>query len=437
MLTLTDLASALRSGALPLSSYLTELEAHYRATNPNIQAFISEANQFDLIRRAAVRLLRDYPDPEKRPPLFGIPVGIKDIIHVAGYRTRAGSLVPSDVLQGSEAECVRLLRQAGALILGKTATTEFAYLAPAPTRNPRSPNLAHPHTPGGSSSGSAAAVAAGLVPLALGTQTVGSLIRPAAYCGVPAFKPTYGRVSLAGVLALAPSFDHLGWFAQSVADLEMVAAVLCQAWPNVPSTNSSTARFALPPADYLAPASPAALAHFLKTVQQLEQAGWERVPTPELPPFEQVFAQNQSVLSFEAAQTHAHWFAQFADCYQPQTAALLSAGQAVSASDYQNARQACADFRANLAVLMHEQAIDVWLSPAALDVAPAGLTSTGSGLLNLPWSQAGCPVCCLPNGCDASGLPFGLQIIGGFGLDSQLLQTARQINALLQRHSGV
>ncbi len=142
-----------------------------------------------------------------RPPLFGIPIGIKDIFHVNGFSTHAGSRLPPKQLMGEEAKCVSDLKKAGALILGKTVTTEFAYFEPGPTMNPHNPN----HTPGGSSSGSAAAVAAGLCPLALGSQTIGSIIRPASFCGVVGYKPSYDRISRDGVIPVSPSLDHIGF----------------------------------------------------------------------------------------------------------------------------------------------------------------------------------------------------------------------------------
>ena len=190
---LPDLAAALRSGALPLADYLTEIEARVAAREPAVLALMAEPARWERLRAAAAELQARYPDPARRPPLYGVLVGVKDIFHVAGLPTTGGSRLPPQVLAGPEAESVARLTAAGALILGKTVSTEFAYFGPGPTRNPRSP-AGTPHTPGGSSSGSAAAVAAGLVPLALGTQTIGSIVRPASFCGVVGFKPTYERV---------------------------------------------------------------------------------------------------------------------------------------------------------------------------------------------------------------------------------------------------
>ena len=185
---------------------IDDVHARFEALEPSIQAFLPEDGRFERLRREARALCERHPDPAVRPPLFGCLAGVKDLFHVAGWPTRAGSRLPSDALRGEEADSVSRLKTAGALIVGKTVTTEFAHFAPGPTRNPRNPG----HTPGGSSSGSAAAVAAGLCDIALGSQTIGSIVRPAAFCGVVGLKPTYDRISARGVIPLAPSLDHVG-----------------------------------------------------------------------------------------------------------------------------------------------------------------------------------------------------------------------------------
>ncbi len=173
---------------------VSEAESQFEKRELLVKAFLPEEGRFDRLRQEAESLLARYPHIDDRPPLFGMLVGVKDIFHVDGFTTQAGSHLPSAVLQGAQARSVTLLQRAGALILGKTVTTEFAYFSPGPTRNPHNPE----HTPGGSSSGSAAAVAAGLCPLALGTQTIGSIIRPAAFCGVVGLKPGCDRISRDG-----------------------------------------------------------------------------------------------------------------------------------------------------------------------------------------------------------------------------------------------
>src|SRR5688572_1972244 len=226
---LAPLAEALRTGQCDLQDYLNKLEAQFEAENERILAFLPEEGRFQRLQREVQELETRYPDPESRPPLYGVPIGVKDIFHVDGFPTQAGSKLPAELLAGREARSVRQLKGAGALILGKTVTTEFAYFGPGPTRNPCNVE----HTPGGSSSGSAAAVASGLCPLALGTQTVGSIIRPAAFCGVIGFKPSRGRISTAGVIPLSPTLDHVGFFTQDVAGAELAASVLCEGWRHI------------------------------------------------------------------------------------------------------------------------------------------------------------------------------------------------------------
>src|SRR5829696_7702500 len=207
-----QLIEALRSNELTLPEYLSQVEAQFTGREPAILALLPEENRFARLKTEADTLALGYPDLVNRPPLFGAFVGVKDIFHVEGFTTQAGSALPSELFQGEEAESVTRLKDAGALIFGKTVTTEFAYFSAGPTRNPH--NVAH--TPGGSSSGSAAAVAAGFCQLALGTQTIGSIIRPASFCGVVGLKPTYERISRAGVIPLSPSLDHIGFFTPDI-----------------------------------------------------------------------------------------------------------------------------------------------------------------------------------------------------------------------------
>jgi Asp-tRNA(Asn)/Glu-tRNA(Gln) amidotransferase A subunit family amidase len=213
-----------------------------------------------------------HPDRARRPPLFGVALGVKDAFHVDGLPTRAGSRLPPEVLQGPEGPCVAALRQAGALVVGKTVTTEFTYFAPGPTRNPRNPK----HTPGGSSSGSAAAVAAGLVPLALGTQTIGSITRPAAFCGVVGFKASYGRISRDGVIPLAPSLDQVGFFTAGVDGAARVAPLLVREWRHAHPEGRPV--LGVPEGPYLESASPEGLAHFREVCRRLTaDAEWFRL----------------------------------------------------------------------------------------------------------------------------------------------------------------
>ncbi len=226
-----QLARAFRAGELSVTDYISQIESHFSLREPSVLAFIPEENRFERLRIEAEKLVSRYPDSNHRPSLFGTLVGVKDIFHTDGFVTQAGSQLPSDELQGSEAESVTRLKSAGALILGKTVTTEFAYFTPGLTRNPHNPE----HTPGGSSSGSAAAVGAELCPLALGTQTIGSIIRPAAFCGVVGVKPTYERTSREGVIPLSSALDHVGFFAPDISFAMLVAPFLYKDWDHTVS----------------------------------------------------------------------------------------------------------------------------------------------------------------------------------------------------------
>ncbi|MCF3965075.1 amidase family protein, partial [Streptomyces fuscigenes] len=325
--------------------------------------------------------------------------------------------LPPAALAGPEAVLVDRLRAAGALIAGKTVTAEFAVLAPGPTRNPR--NLAH--TPGGSSSGSAAAVAAGMVPLAVGTQTVGSMIRPAAYCGVVGFKPTFGRIPVDGVIANAPSFDTVGVFAPDVAGVERGAAALCDTWDGQARRPPRAPVFGIPEGPYLRRADADALAAFDQQVLRLRTAGFEVRGVPVMGDFERVVAQLYVMNRYEVARTHAGWFAAHGALYRPETVTAIREGQAIGEAEYSRAVGERADFGARLADATASAGIDAWITPAATGPAPLGLGTTGSSVMCLPWSNAGWPSLTVPAATTPDGLPLGLQLVSPRGTDERLL----------------
>jgi Asp-tRNA(Asn)/Glu-tRNA(Gln) amidotransferase A subunit family amidase len=306
-------------------------------------------------------------------------------------------------------------------VLGKTVTTEFAYFEPGPTGNPH--NLAH--TPGGSSSGSAAAVAAGICPLALGSQTVGSVIRPAAFCGVVGFKPSYGRISTEGVIPFSVSADHVGLFAQDVEGMALVAGLLGAGWQ--PAEARGLPALGVPEGPFLAQAGPEALAAFEQQLAQLAAAGYTLRRVAAFGDLEALAARHRRLVAAEIAQVHHAWFAQYEQRYRPRTAALIREGQAVNAAELEEARASRSELRAALEQLMQREDVQVWLSPAATGPAPAGLDSTGDPAMNMPWTHAGLPALTLPAGQAANGLPLGLQCAAGFGADEQLLAWAEDI----------
>lgn len=400
---------------------LDRLEALFAEREPEVRAFLPEEGRFDRLRREAAAL-----DPEPRLPLFGLPVGVKDIIRVDGFPTRAGSRLPPEALAGTEAACVTALRKAGALILGKTVSAEFAYFAPGPTRNPWNPE----HTPGGSSSGSAAAVGAGLCPLALGTQTIGSVIRPAAFCGVVGFKPSAGRIPKDGVFPLAPSYDEVGFFTPDVATAALAAPVLCTGW--VAGKPERKPRLGVPEGPYLDRADPEGLAHFHSVCGRLAAAGYEIETVPVLRDFDEVLARHFRVFAGEAARVHQTWFDRFGGLYEPRTADLIRRGWTITEAELEEDRAGRERLLEELTAPMDRRGFDLWISPPARGAAPRGLDSTGDPVMNVPWTQAGMPVICLPAGWNEAGLPLGLQAAGVLGSDEELLAWAADLENTLR-----
>jgi Asp-tRNA(Asn)/Glu-tRNA(Gln) amidotransferase A subunit family amidase len=365
--------------------------------------------------RAAARAL-DAARPATGGALRGVPVGIKDIFHVAGMPTTAGSRPFAHSRPAVDATSVARLRAAGAIVLGKTHTTEFAFRDPGPTTNPWNPR----HTPGGSSSGSAAAVAARMVPAALGTQTVGSVLRPAAYCGVVGFKPTHGLVPADGVIPLAWSLDHVGVFARTVDDVALVLGVLTgRGLDPVPV---GAPRLALAP-ELLERATPEVAAHVRMLAERFAAAG-AKVAEVRLPAeFGGLAAAGQRVLEAEAAAYHREAFATHEKDYGRGIAEMIRVGLSHSAVDYVVANRARLAFREAVMPLL--AAHDALLSPTAPGTAPEGLAYTGDASLCAPWSSAGVPSVSLPSGVSAaSGLPLAVQLVQTAGAEARLLGVA-------------
>lgn len=380
--------------------------------DPLIRAFVPEPD-----RRA--RLGAAAPAPG---PLHGIPVGIKDIVRVDGLPTRAGSALDPAVLAGPQASVVTRLLAAGALVAGKTVTAEFAVFAPNETRNPHDPA----HTPGGSSSGSAAAVAAGMVPLAIGTQTIGSMIRPAAFCGVVGFKPTYGRIPIDGVIANAPTFDTLGVFAADVEGVALAAGVLCDGW-SVPDS-VGTPVLGVPDGPYLQHAE--TLAEFERSIEVLQRSGIVVRRIPAMADFAATAAVSRIINRYEVARSHAPWFPRFGSLYRAGTAAAIREGQRIAEPDYRSALARREEFAARIVADM--AGIDAWIAPSAPGPAPRSLETTGDPIMCLPWSHARMPAINLPAGRAGNGLPLGVQLVGRPGSDERLLGWARPVEAALR-----
>ena len=367
---------------------------------------------------------------ELRGPLHGVPVGVKDIFHVAGLPTRAGSRV-YQVIPTEDATTVARLRQAGAVILGKTHTTEFALADPAPTRNPWNPA----HTPGGSSSGSAAGVASGMMPAALGTQTAGSVLRPASFCGIVGFKPTWGRVSRHGILPLAWSLDHLGTLTRTVEDAALLLGVMAgpdgrdAACPDVPVPDYPGAlRDPRPPTIglvgdiYPERVSEDARQRLAATALRLELAGAEleklRLPAE----FAAALDAHHLIMTAEASGVHLAGVRERAGDYGPRLRLTVETGALIPAPAYLRAQQVRRAVRR--AVLPLFEHADCLLVPAAAGAAPAGLDSTGDPAFNAPWSLLGLPAISLPAGLDGEGLPLGVQLVAPPWQEARLLAVA-------------
>jgi Asp-tRNA(Asn)/Glu-tRNA(Gln) amidotransferase A subunit family amidase len=422
-----SLTQPFRNGDISVKELISSLQSLFDSREPDVLSFISEPNRFERLQKDAEELLSRYPDPADRPPLFGMTVGVKDIFHVDGFTTQAGSRLPSNELQGKEAVSVAQLKNAGALILGKTVTTEFAYFFPGPTRNPHNPE----HTPGGSSSGSAAAVGAGLCDLALGTQTIGSVIRPAAFCGVVGVKPTYERVSRDDVIPLSPTFDHIGFFTSEVETAKQVARVLIGDWRLETANRKPT--LGIPEGPYLACASDYALTCFNAICDSLTQAGYELRRVQVMDDYQEIRDRHDVVMSHDAANVHHEWFKKYEKLYSPKFTELIKRGQKITDDQFQNAFQARDEFRRQIIQTMNDNNIDLWICPPAIGPAPKGLDSTGDPVMCLPWTQIGFPAINIPTSKTEAGLPMGLQLVGKWKSDESLLAWADGIEKVVRK----
>lgn len=403
--------------------------ARVAARDGEIHALMTEPGRRARLGRKVERLTL-WPI-DMRGPLFGALVAVKDVFRVDGLPTTGGSRLPPEELAGPEAECVTRLRRVGALVLAKAVSTEFAFYAPGPTRNPRHPG----HTPGGSSSGSAAAVAAGYCPLALGTQTIGSITRPASFCGVVGYKPSFGRIPTDGLIPLAPTFDHVGVLAASVEWARRAAAVLCDDWRKGVAPERRPV-LGVPEGAYLERAGEAMMRHFEAVVARLAAAGWtvRRVPAfdGEHDAIEQIESRHLDILAAEVAEVHTTWVARHAALYHPTTLALIEAGRKVDRQALATARAGLPATRRAIEERMDGAGIDLWISPSAPGPAPEGLESTGDPVMNRPWTHAGLPTLALPSGNDAeTGLPLGIQLAARFGDDEELLAWGGELAAVL------
>lgn len=421
---LRALAARLRTCTLELYAYVDRELELVDASEDQLQALIPEPGRRDRLHEEVRDLLKRFPEMHGRPPLFGVLVGVKDIYRVDGLPTRCGAELPAELFEGAEASLVTLLRDAGALILGKTVTTEFAYFEPGPTRNPRNPL----HTPGGSSSGSAAAVAAGYCPLALGSQTIGSVVRPAAFCGVAGFKPTAGSLPMDGVVPYSRHLDHPGFFTPTAGDLDLVLDV----WLPAGAATAPASRWATVEGDYLDQADPEAQAAYRDQVLRLEKSGLSTAPYRLPASNEEVAGIVQTLAASGMWETHERWYGEHRSRYRPRTQAQIEAGRLISHDEVEHALRRREILRAEAETWATENGIGGWLAPAAPGPAPAGLSSTGHPSMNAFWTLLGLPVAAIRTSHEVDGLPLGLQVIGLSKSDHSTAQAAGEIELKLR-----
>lgn len=436
-LSASDAARAIRDGALSAEELVEACLQRIREADPAIEAwtYLDPEHARAQAREADARRARG----EVIGPLHGVPVAVKDIFDTADMPTEDGTVLHAGRTPARDAAAVAMLRADGAIVMGKTVTTECATFTPGKTRNPHNPA----HTPGGSSSGSAAAVAAGMVPLALGSQTNGSVIRPATFCGVFGFKPTHGLIPRSGVLKLSRTLDHVGVFARSIEDV----ALICESLVGYDAADPDTRPRARPAFQSIATQEPpfAPLLAFARTPlweradaelqeafgELVEHLG-ERVVDLDLPSITgEALAWHRTIMEAEmAANLDAEW-TRGRDKLSASLRAQLERGRAVLALDHQQAMARIPIINEGFEEIFER--CDAILTPAAPGTAPKGLEATGDPSFCSLWTLAGMPAISLPLMQGENGLPIGVQLVGPRGADARLLRTARWlVNAVAQ-----
>ena len=428
-LSASDAARAIRDGAVSAAELMQACLARVKEVDGEVQAWTYLDEKHALAQAKA----RDLDKSEGRPlgPLHGVPVGIKDIFDTCDMPTEDGTVLHAGRTPAHDATAVAKLREAGAVIMGKTVTTECACYAPGKTRNPHNPE----HTPGGSSSGSAAAVGAGMAPLALGSQTNGSVIRPAAYCGVYGFKPTHGLISRYGVMKLSRTLDHVGFFARSLDDLALLAEVLA-GWDEADADTRSRAAIPfreiaaqeppLPPlvAFVKPPVWDRAEAETREAFDELAGQLSERMVQIELPSVAaQALEWHRTIMESEMAAHLDREFEQGRDRLSESLRNQLARGREIRALDYQRAVARIPHLVSGFDEMFER--CDAIITPSAAGTAPKGLDSTGDPSFCTLWTLCGMPALNLPLMQGSNGLPLGVQLVGARHNDARLLRTAR------------
>lgn len=430
----------LASGALRAREVAEAVIARVESCEPEVRAFAwfdedhlrAEADRLDRLRRTGLPV----------GPLHGIPIGVKDVIDTRGIPTENGTAIDAGRVPAADAFVVRRLHAAGALVAAKTVTAELAYLQPGPTRNPADPS----RTPGGSSQGSAAAVGAGMLPLALGTQTGGSVIRPASFCGVVGYKPTYGLIPRTGILAQSPSLDCVGVFSRSVEGAALLAEALIGDDPGDPATDPHARLHLLEIAASSPPVRPTlAVLHrgpgglapepdMAEAMAEVEAALGESAFAIELPSlFDEALGARERINLAEMAKCYHAYERRGAELLSEPLMEALERGRAIPARDYLAALDWPRVLGAALDAIFDR--CDAIITPAAPGPAP-GPETTGSAVFNVLWSLCGVPAVTLPLLLSSDGLPMGVQVVGRRGDDARLLRTARWLWVRLSASEG-
>jgi aspartyl-tRNA(Asn)/glutamyl-tRNA(Gln) amidotransferase subunit A len=420
-LSLVDAAASIRSGSLSPVDYVFALFDRMDRLESRIQAWTTVDR--GAVLSEARRCEAEARSRQFRGPLHGVPVGIKDIFFTSGLRTTIGSDLFKDYVPAHDARAVTKLKHAGAIVLGKTVTTPFANLDPGPTRNPWNPQ----HTPGGSSSGSAAAVAARMCAAAIGSQTVGSVARPAAFCGIASLMPAQKRISLRNVFPMAWSLDHAGIFARSVADLEVMRDVMGDPLEKLPAR--SPFRIGVVRDFFDENASPEARLLKDALAARLASSGFH-VDEARLPAvFEQQQEILRTILQSETATIHGRRFAEHPEAYGPKIRSLIEGGLAAHSVDYIRAQRMRRQYQRGMAKLFEK--FDVLMTPPARGTAPEGIETTGDPVMNGPWTLADFPTMTLPHALAANGLPIGVQLTASPLKEGLLLEIGKVVESAI------
>jgi aspartyl-tRNA(Asn)/glutamyl-tRNA(Gln) amidotransferase subunit A len=413
-LALSEAARLIKDGVLTPTRYAESLLDRIEQLEPAVEAWVTVDRE--KVLEAAEAATREAAEGRFRSPLHGIPVGIKDIYFTEGTLTTMGSPLYAGFVPSRDADVVVDLKRAGAVVLGKTETTEFAFHDPAPTRNPWNTR----HTPGGSSSGSAAAVSCGMTPLAFGSQTGGSTVRPASYCGVVGYKGTYDLLSRGGIYPLSWSLDHVGFMTRNVEDALITLRTLSPDLSDGPQSGEAP-RLGLMAGYFKENADSEVWAGFEKAVGKLWDEG-AQVTDVRMPESLNMFPDvHRVIMSVETAAVHEDTFREHADGYRPYMRGFISSGLLVPATAYLRAQRIRGIIMSDAA--QAARGYDALICPSTQDTAPEGQHWTGSPSFNAPWSLTGLPSVTVPSGL-SGGLPLGLQLIGRPYGDVELLRAA-------------